>query len=46
MMVTNLKPCKLCGIMSEGMIVCAENDKGELAFLTPERDIEDGSQVF
>ena len=45
-MVTNLKPCKLCGIMSEGMIVCAENDEGKLAFLTPENDIEDGSQVF
>ena len=45
-MVTNLKPAKLCGIMSEGMIVCAENDEGKLAFLTPEKDIEDGSQVF
>lgn len=45
-MVTNLKPCKLCGIESQGMIVCAENDKGELSFLSPERDIEDGSQVF
>ena len=46
MMVTNLKPAKLCGIMSEGMICCAENEKGELAFLSPEKDIEDGSQVF
>lgn len=46
MMVTNLKPAKLCGITSEGMICCAENEKGELAFLTPEKDIEDGSQVF
>ena len=45
-MITNLKPCKLCGIVSEGMIVCAENDQGKLAFLTPEKDIEDGSQVF
>ena len=45
-MVTNLKPAKLCGIVSEGMIVCAENDQGKLAFLTPEKDIEDGSQVF
>ena len=45
-MVTNLKPAKLCGIVSEGMIVCAENDEGKLAFLTPEKDIEDGSQVF
>lgn len=45
-MVTNLKPCKLCGIMSEGMIVCAENNEGKIAFLTPESDIEDGSQIF
>ena len=45
-MVTNLKPAKLCGIVSEGMIICAENDEGKLAFLTPEKDIEDGSQVF
>ncbi len=46
MMVTNLKPAKLCGIMSEGMICCAENEKGELAFLSPEKDIEDGSLVY
>jgi methionyl-tRNA synthetase len=46
MMVTNLKPAKLCGIVSEGMICCAENDKGEIAFLTPEKDIEDGSLVY
>ncbi len=45
-MVTNLKPAKLCGIMSEGMILCAENAEGKLAFLTPEKDIEDGSQIF
>ncbi len=45
-MITNLKPAKLCGIVSEGMIICAENAEGKLAFLTPEKDIEDGSQVF
>ena len=45
-MVTNLKPAKLCGIVSEGMIVCAENAEGKLAFLTPENDIEDGSEIF
>ena len=45
-MVTNLKPAKLCGIVSEGMIVCAENSEGKLAFLTPENDIEDGSGIF
>ena len=45
-MVTNLKPAKLCGIMSEGMIICAEDADGKIAFLSPEKDIEDGSQVF
>ena len=45
-MITNLKPAKLCGIVSEGMIVCAEDKEGKLAFLTPEKDIEDGSQIF
>ena len=45
-MITNLKPAKLCGIVSEGMIICAEDENGKLAFLTPEKDIADGSQVF
>ena len=45
-MITNLKPAKLCGIVSEGMILCAENAEGKLAFLMPENDIEDGSQIF
>ncbi|MBO7149964.1 MAG: methionine--tRNA ligase [Clostridia bacterium] len=45
-MITNLKPAKLCGIVSEGMIICAEDKDGKLAFLTPEKDIEDGSQIF
>jgi methionyl-tRNA synthetase len=45
-MITNLKPAKLCGIVSEGMIICAENAEGKLAFLTPENDIEDGSEIF
>ena len=45
-MITNLKPAKLCGIVSEGMIICAEDSQGKLSFLTPERDIEDGSPIF
>ncbi len=44
--ITNLKPAKLCGIESQGMILCAENEEGKLAFLSPERDIEDGSEIF
>ena len=45
-MVTNLKPAKLCGIVSEGMIICAEDENGKLAYLMPENDIADGSQIF
>lgn len=45
-LVANLKPAKLCGIESQGMIVCAENQEGKIAFLTPEKDIEDGSEIF
>ncbi|MBE5750276.1 MAG: methionine--tRNA ligase [Clostridiales bacterium] len=45
-MITNLKPCKLCGIVSEGMIVCAEDENGNIAYLTPEKDIADGSMIF
>lgn len=44
-MVTNLKPAKLCGITSEGMILCAEGEDGTLSFLAPEKDVEDGSSV-
>ena len=45
-MITNLKPAKLCGIESQGMIICAENDEGKVVFLTPEKDIEDGSSIY
>ncbi len=45
-MITNLKPAKLCGIVSEGMIVCAEDENGNIAYLTPEKDIVDGSMIF
>ncbi|MBO7187443.1 MAG: methionine--tRNA ligase [Clostridia bacterium] len=45
-MVTNLKPVKLCGIESQGMIVCAENAEEKISFLSPEWDIEDGSDIF
>lgn len=41
--VTNLPPREMKGLLSEGMIVCAENDKGELALLTTDKDFKDGS---
>lgn len=44
-LVTNLKPVKLCGVLSEGMILCAENADGTLSLLSPERDTESGAKV-
>ena len=45
MVVTNLKPVKLAGLLSEGMILCAEDNEGNLALMTPEKDIKPGSEV-
>ena len=45
MVVTNLKPAKLAGMLSEGMILCAEDDEGNLALMTPEKDMKPGSEV-
>ncbi len=45
-MITNLKPAKLRGILSEGMILCAEDADGNLKLLAPEGDIADGSGIF
>jgi len=42
--VTNLKPVKLRGVLSEGMILCASNDKA-LCVISPNGDIEDGAEV-
>ena len=39
MVLVNLKPAKLAGIVSEGMILCAEGFDGELALMTPDKDI-------
>ena len=45
-MITNLKPAKLCGILSEGMILCAEDADGNLCLLSPEKDMPSGSGIF
>ena len=42
--VKNLKPVKLKGILSEGMILCASNGK-DVVFVSPEKEIESGSGV-
>jgi len=45
MVVTNLKPVKLAGILSEGMILCAEDDKGNLSLMVPEREMPSGAEI-
>ena len=45
MVVTNLKPAKLAGMISEGMILSAEDDEGNLAVMTPEKDIPAGAEI-
>ncbi len=44
-LVTNLKPVKLCGVLSEGMILCAEDEAGNLTLLSPERAVASGAKV-
>ena len=44
-LVTNLKPVKLCGVLSEGMILCSEDKDGNLSLLTPEKATESGAEV-
>ena len=43
--VTNLKPAKLAGILSEGMLLCAEDAEGNLSLLTPEKDMPNGAEI-
>ncbi|MBR2527420.1 MAG: methionine--tRNA ligase [Blautia sp.] len=45
MVVTNLKPAKLAGLDSEGMILCAEDSQGNLSLMVPDRDMPSGSEV-
>ncbi len=45
MVVTNLKPAKLAGLLSEGMILCAGDDEDNLALMVPEKDMKPGSEV-
>lgn len=43
--VANLKPAKLCGIMSEGMILCTDDADGKIVVVSPERAVPSGSTV-
>lgn len=43
--ITNLKPCKLCGVESQGMILAAGDDEGNLSIVTVDKDIVSGSEI-
>ncbi len=45
MVVTNLKPAKLAGVLSEGMLLCAEDAEGNLALMKPEKDMPSGAEI-
>ncbi|MBR3635789.1 MAG: methionine--tRNA ligase [Lachnospiraceae bacterium] len=45
MVLTNLKPATLAGVVSEGMLLCAEDAEGNLALLAPEKDMPSGAEI-
>ena len=45
MVVVNLKPAKLAGVLSEGMLLCAEDAEGNLALMTPDKDMPAGAEI-
>ena len=45
MVLVNLKPAKLAGVLSEGMLLCAEDADGNLALMTPEKSMPAGAEI-
>ena len=45
MVLVNLKPAKLAGVLSEGMLLCAEDAEGNLALMTPEKKMPAGAEI-
>ena len=45
MVLVNLKPATLAGVLSEGMLLCAEDQDGKLALLSPEREMPSGAEI-
>ena len=43
--IVNLKPCKLAGVVSEGMLLCAEDENGTLSLMTPEKPMPSGAEI-
>ena len=45
MVLVNLKPATLAGVVSEGMILCAEDADGNLSIMTPEKEMPAGAEI-
>ncbi len=45
MVLVNLKPAKLAGVLSEGMILCAEDEKGNVVLMQPEKEVPAGAEI-
>ena len=45
MVLVNLKPAKLAGVLSEGMLLCAEDSEGNLALMVPEKEMPAGAEI-
>ncbi len=45
MVVVNLKPAKLAGVLSEGMLLCAEDADGNLSLMVPEKNMPAGAEI-
>ena len=45
MVLVNLKPAKLAGVLSEGMLLCAEDENGTLALMTPDKEMPAGAEI-
>lgn len=45
MVLVNLKPAKLAGVLSEGMLLCAEDENGNLALMKPEKEMPSGAEI-
>ncbi len=45
MVLVNLKPAKMAGVLSEGMLLCAEDADGVLALMTPEKEMPSGAEI-
>ena len=45
MVLVNLKPAKLAGVLSEGMLLCAEDEEGQLSLMVPEKEMPAGAEI-